>query len=114
MEPPLELEGAMYRFDHKDDPTDDNFRAGGNLYRLMTEDKRSLLIENTAADIGPASKNIKYRHSVHCYLADKEYGQRITEALGLDLDKVMELSKLDHNGLIEATLKPEQVEEAYN
>lgn len=114
MEPPLELEGAMYRFDHKDDPTDDNFRAGGNLYRLMTEDKPSLLIENTAADIGPASKNIKYRHSVHCYLADKEYGQRITEALGLDLDKVMELSKLDHNGLIEATLKPEQVEEAYN
>ncbi len=103
-EPPLDLEGAMYRFDPKDDPTDDNFRAGGNLYRLMTEDKRKLLIENTATDIASVTDNVKYRHSVHCYLADKEYGERMTEALGLDLDRVIELSKLDNDGLIKATL----------
>lgn len=105
-EPPLELEGAMYRFDPKDDPTDDNFRAGGELYRLMTEDKRKLLIENTAADIAPVTDNVKYRHAVHCYLADAEYGERITAAMGLDFDKVKELSKLDNDGLIQATLKP--------
>lgn len=112
-EPPLELEGAMYRFDPKDDPTDDNFRAGGNLYRLMAEDKRQLLISNTAADIASVTDNVKYRHAVHCYLADEEYGKRITEALDLDLDRVVELSKLDNDGLIEATLRSEQVEEAY-
>ena len=112
-EPPLELEGAMYRFDPKDDPTDDNFRAGGNLYRLMTEDKRQLLISNTAADIASVTDNVKYRHAVHCYLADEEYGKRITEALDLDLDRVIELSKLNNDGLIEATLRPEQVEKAY-
>lgn len=112
-EPPLELEGAMYRFDPKDDPTDDNFRAGGNLYRLMAEDKRQLLISNTAADIASVTDNVKYRHAVHCYLADEEYGKRITEALDLDLDRVVELSKLDNDGLIEATLRPEQVEKAY-
>lgn len=28
MEPPLDLEGAMYCYDPNDDPTDDNFRAG--------------------------------------------------------------------------------------
>lgn len=96
----------MYRFDPKDDPTDDNFRAGGNLYRLMTEDKRKLLIENTAADIAPVTDNVKYRHAVHCYLADPEYGERITAAFGLNFAKVRELSQLDNNGLIQATLKP--------
>ncbi|MDR1800792.1 MAG: catalase [Lachnospiraceae bacterium] len=102
-EPPLDLEGAMYRFDPKDDPTDDNFRAGGDLYRIMTEDKKALLIENTARDIAPVTENVKYRHAVHCYLADTDYGERITKALGLDLEKVIELSKLDNSGLIKAT-----------
>lgn len=108
-EPPLELEGAMYRFDPKDDPTDDNFRAGGNLYRLMTEDKKKLLISNTADDMYSVTDNIKYRHAVHCYLADVEYGTRMTEALKLDIDKVIELSKLNNDELIQKTLKPEQV-----
>lgn len=106
-EPPLDIDGAMWRYDPKDDPTDDNFRAGGNLWRILTEDKKQLLIENTAADIAPVTNNIKYRHAVHCYLADTEYGERITEAMGLDIEKVKELSKLDNNGLINATISPE-------
>ena len=103
-EPPLELNGAMWRYDPKDDPTDDCFRAGGDLWRVMTEDKRELLIHNTAVNIAPVTINIKYRHAVHCYLADKEYGERMTKALGLDMAKVLELSHLDHKGLIKATL----------
>lgn len=105
-EPPLDLEGAMWRYDPKDDPTDDNFRAAGNLYQLMTEDKRRLLIKNTAEDMATVTENIKYRHAVHCYLADPEYGERMAEALGLSFNKVKELSKLDNDGLIQATLKP--------
>lgn len=104
MEPPLDLEGAMYRYDPKDDPTDDCFRAGGNLWRVMTEDKKQLLIENTAADMASVTKNIKYRHAVHCYLADPEYGERFTKAAGLDIDKVKELSVLSHAALNQATL----------
>ena len=106
MEPPLNIEGAMYRFDPKDDPTDDNFRAGGDLYRVLTDNKRQILIANTAADISPVTNNVKYRHAVHCYLADKEYGERMTAAIGLDFTKVIELSKLNNNELIQATLKP--------
>lgn len=105
-EPPLDLEGAMYRFDPKDDPTDDNFRAGGELYRLITEDKRQLLIQNTANNIAPVTDNVKYRHAVHCFLADPEYGERMTTAMGLDFAKVKELAKLDNAGLIQATLNP--------
>lgn len=108
-EPPLNIEGAMYRFDPKDDPTDDNFRAGGKLYRLMAEDKRELLIGNTAADMACVTDNVRYRHAVHCYWADEDYGKRMTQALELDFDKVLEFSKLDQKGLIEATLSPDQV-----
>lgn len=104
MEPPLDLEGAMYRYDPTDDPTDDCFRAGGDLWRLMTEDKRSLLIDNTARNIAPVTDNIKYRHAVHCYWADPSYGERITKAMGLELDKVKELAKGDHKALVEATI----------
>ncbi|MEG2234614.1 MAG: catalase-related domain-containing protein, partial [Oscillospiraceae bacterium] len=102
-EPPLELEGAMYRYDPKDDPTDDCFRAGGDLWRVLTEDKKQLLIENTANDIMPCTENIKYRHAVHCYHADQSYGERFTKAAGLDMAKVIELSKLSNSELNKAT-----------
>lgn len=107
MEPPLDLEGAMYRYDPKEDPTDDCFRAGGDLWRVLEEDKKEILIQNTAADIAPCTVNIKYRHAAHCYLADPEYGERFTKAAGLDLAKVKELAKLDHKGLVEAALSCE-------
>jgi len=62
----------------------------------MTEDKRKLLIENTARNIGPVTKNIKYRHATHCFLADEDYGKRMVSALGIDMDTVIVLSKLSH------------------
>lgn len=103
-EPPLDLDGAMYRYDPKDDPTDDCFRAGGDLWRLLTEDKKQVLIENTAGNIEPCTENIKYRHAVHCYLADREYGERFTKATNLDIIKVKELSKLTNKELNESTI----------
>lgn len=103
MEPPLDIEGAMWRYDPEDDPTNDDFRAGGDLWRVMTEDKKEMLIHNTAADIAPVTENIKYRHAVHCYKADPEYGERATKAMGLDMNKVLELAKLTNKELNKAT-----------
>ena len=102
-EPPLDVEDAMWRYDPTDDPTDDNFRAAGKLWRLLTEEKKQLLVENTAADIDSITNNIKYRHAAHCYLADKEYGERFAKAVGLDVNKVVELSKLSNDDLNRAT-----------
>ena len=103
MEPPLPIEGAMWRYDPKDDPTDDCFRAGGNLWRVLTEDKKKILIDNTVGDMAPVTENIKYRHAAHCYLADEEYGTRFAKGAGLDLEKVKALAKLDHAELLRAT-----------
>ncbi|MDR0817193.1 MAG: catalase [Clostridiales Family XIII bacterium] len=102
-EPPLEVQGAVDIYEPKDDVTDDCFKAAGDLYRLIAADKKDLLIENTARNIAPVTDNVKYRHAVHCYLADKDYGERITEALGLDLARVTELSKLSHDELAKET-----------
>ncbi|MHB1314748.1 MAG: catalase [Christensenellales bacterium] len=102
-EPPLRLDGDMDRYEPKDDVSDDCFYQPGNLYRLMTEDKKSLLIENTARNIAPVTDNIKYRHTAHCYLADQEYGKRLAAALNLDLSRVVSLSQMSHAERMEAT-----------
>lgn len=91
MEPEFDISGAMYAYDPKDDPTDDNFRQGGELYRLIGDEKQRLLISNTAAEMTGVTKNVRYRHAVHCYLADKDYGERMATALDLDFAKVKEL-----------------------
>ncbi|MDL2280295.1 catalase [Selenomonadales bacterium OttesenSCG-928-I06] len=103
-EPPLALDGAMDHYEPKDDPTDDCFYQGGDLYRLMTEDKKCLLIENTARNIADTTENIKYRHAAHCYMADKDYGERIAKALNLNLNKVIEIANLKvHAEIMKAT-----------
>ncbi|MCL2760811.1 MAG: catalase [Desulfuromonadales bacterium] len=104
-EPPLAMEGTI---DHHDQYiNDDCFYQPGDLYRLMTEDKRELLIKNSAANIAPVTDNIKYRHAAHCYLADNEYGSRIAKALGLKLDKVVKLSKMSREERLHATSEAE-------
>ncbi len=102
-EPPLKLEGACWRYDPKDDPTDNCFEQGGKLYRLMTEDKKELLIGNTARAMEGVKENIRYRHATHCYLADKDYGERMAKALKLDLDTVKKYAKLTNKELNEVT-----------
>ena len=104
MEPPLDLSGALYAYDPKDDPTDDCFRAGGNLWRVLEEDKKKILIQNTADDMAPVTKNIKYRHAVHCLKADPEYGKRMARALKLDMAEVKKLAALSNEELNKATL----------
>lgn len=102
-EPPLAMDGEIYHYDPADDPTDDVFYQPGDLYRLMTEDKRAILIANTAGDIAPVTENIKYRHAAHCYLADVEYGTRLAEAMGIDIDRVIELAKMTEPQRLAAT-----------
>ena len=102
-EPPLAVHGAIDHYSPYDDKDDNCYYQAGDLYRLMTEDKRVLLIKNTAANIAPVTKNIKYRHAAHCYLADMEYGERITKALGLKLPKVVELANMSLDERLAAT-----------
>ncbi len=101
-EPPLDLSGFADRFSPYGDD-DDCFYQPGDLYRLMTEEQKRALIENTKNAIMPVTANIKYRHAAHCTMANPDYGARIASALGLDLEKVLPLTKLSHRERMEAT-----------
>lgn len=92
--PALELHGAMDHYNPYHEIEDDMFYQPGLLYRLIDEDKKQLLIENTMRDIETVTDNVKYRHAAHCYKADKEYGLRIGEALGLKAALIEELASL--------------------
>lgn len=103
MEPPMSFTGEIYHYDPRADKTDNVFYQPGDLWRLMEENKKQVLVENTARNIEPVTENVKYRHAAQCFKADLEYGERIAKAIGLDLDKVMQLAKLNHAELAKAT-----------
>lgn len=100
---PLATEGAIDNYDQYADKTDDCFYQPGALYRLMTEDKKALLISNTVTDIMSVTENVKYRHAAHCYLADKDYGTRIAEGLHLDMKEVQKLAAMTEPERLAAT-----------
>ena len=53
----------------------------------MTDDEKNRLIETIKGGLGQVkSSEIKQLEIQQMYAADKDYGQRVAEALGLDLD----------------------------
>ena len=101
--PASPTDGVSMRYNPYEERTDNCFYQPGNLYRLMTEEKRRLLIENTATDMMPVTENIKLRHAAHCYLADEEYGTLLSKALLLDLEEVKRLASLSEEERLLAT-----------
>ncbi|HTN09240.1 catalase [Agriterribacter sp.] len=85
-EPPLALHGDATAWDHRVDA--DYYSQPGNLFRLMTNDKKELLFKNTAAQVGGAQKFIQIRHIRNCYKADPAYGEGVAKALGLTMNEV--------------------------
>jgi len=99
----LKLEGDMDWVSLKEKKNDDCFYQTGDLYRLMNERQKQSLISNTVDAMSGVTKNIKYRHAVHCYLADEDYGRRLTNEMNLEEDRVIELAKLSDGALATAT-----------
>ncbi len=79
MEPPMELDGDAYHYEHKEDT--DNFSQAGDLYRIMSLEQKEVLVANTKRAMDGVSADVKKRHIEHCYLADKDYGERMEKAL---------------------------------
>ncbi|MYM83503.1 catalase [Duganella sp. FT50W] len=78
-EPPLSLEGAADHWNHRVDT--DYFSQPGNLFRLLTDEKKQLLFENTARAIHGVSKPVQQRHIDHCTQADPAYGAGVAAAI---------------------------------
>ena len=84
-EPPLELDGAAYQWDYREDDTD-YYSQPRALFRLMTPEQQQVLFENTARSMGDIPVEIKRRHIDNCMKADEAYGRGVAKALGLEID----------------------------
>jgi catalase len=83
-EPPLDLDGAAWQWDYRDDD-DDYYTQAGDLFRLMTPAQQQVLFENTARSVGGADQAVQERHVANCTRADAAYGAGVANALGIKL-----------------------------
>ncbi|MGC5326237.1 catalase KatA [Brevibacillus sp. SYSU BS000544] len=83
---PVTGETGSVAYDHHD-----HYTQAGDLYRLLSEDERTRLVQNIVASMKPVSKEeIKLRQIQHFYKADPDYGKRIAEGLGLSVPEEAE------------------------
>jgi len=86
-EPALDLFGAANHWNFRED--DDNYyEQPGKLFRLMTDDEKERLFNNTAQKMQGTTKDVQLRHINHCYQADPAYGEGVAKALGISLQEL--------------------------
>lgn len=86
-EPPLELSGAAYEWDFREDD-DDYYTQPGKLFNLMSPEQQKALFENTARNMQGTTKEVQLRHINNCYKADPKYGEGVATALGIPMSEV--------------------------
>ena len=80
-EPPLALEGAADRFDHR--AGNDDYTQPGNLFRLLKPDAKERLMDNIAAAMQGVPTNIVERQVAHFAKADPAYGAGVAKRMGV-------------------------------
>jgi catalase len=80
-EPPLALEGAADRYNHREG--NDDYTQPGNLFRLMTAEQQGRLMDNIATAMQGVPVEIVKRQVGHFYKADPKYGLGVAERMGL-------------------------------
>lgn len=85
------VSGTADRHDHRKETED--YKQAGDLYRLMSEAERARLVRNIVAGLGNVSKReIQLRQVAQFYRADDEYGRRVANELGIDLDEALKVA----------------------
>ncbi len=79
---PLPLVGATGSFAWTPHPADTDFVQGGDLYRLMSEDEKTRLVENIAGSLSRVSRQEIIDRSIRNFsAADKDLGDRLEKAV---------------------------------
>jgi catalase len=82
-EPPLKIMGDADRYDHR--AGNDDYTQAGDLFRLMTQDQKDVLMDNIAAAMAGVPEAIVRRQLAHFYGADPAYGEGVAKRLGVRL-----------------------------
>jgi catalase len=102
--PPIDVSGMAAR--HAYVLRDVDFVQAGDLYRkVMTDMDREHLVNNIVGHLKNAQKRIQLRQTALFYKADPDYGQRVSDGLGLNLEEVKRLAAMSHEDRVQATLK---------
>ena len=86
-EPPLKINGDAAHWDYACDDAD-YFEQPGKLFRVMNDEQKQALFENTARALGDAPHEIKLRHIRHCAKADPAYGAGVAKACGISESEI--------------------------
>jgi catalase len=81
------------RFDSTQDH--DNYTQVGNLYALFDDAHRDRLVTRIAGVLGQARSEVQMRQLCHFFRVDEDYGRRVAEKLGIDIEAAME-AKPEH------------------
>ncbi|RRD69892.1 MULTISPECIES: catalase [unclassified Desulfovibrio] len=86
-EPPLKISGDAARWDYPCDDAD-YFEQPGALFRIMTDEQKQVLFDNTARALNGVPEEIQLRHIRNCAKADPAYGAGVAKACGIDANKI--------------------------
>ena len=74
--------------------TEDDYTQAGNRYRSFEDWEREDLIANLVGDMKQCPEAIQLRMVWHFWHADEDYGRRVAEGAGIDLEKAKALPPL--------------------
>lgn len=80
----MNIEGATGSVPYQKHSEDNDFIQAGNLYRIMGEKQKEILIENITSELKNVRKDIVERQVKQFYHADEDYGKRIAQKLGIN------------------------------
>jgi len=86
------VEGALGRY--QTSRTLDDYRQAGDRYRTFEPWERDELIRNLGDDMRQCPEQIALRMVWHFWHCDEDYGRRVAEAAGIDLEQAKALAPL--------------------
>jgi len=100
--PTIEVDAKINRHTRPLEEVD--FLQTGELWRrVLSDEDKDNLIYNIQGHLGNAQERIQYRQCSLFYKADSEYGGRVAESIGLDINRVKELSEMTQENRVEST-----------
>ncbi|MDR1653225.1 MAG: catalase [Prevotellaceae bacterium] len=101
--PPVDVYGMAAR--HEYVLSDVDYVQAGDLYgKVLSEQDKTNLVDNIVTHLGGAQKRLQLRQSAVFYKAHPEYGTRVAEGLGLDIEDVKRLAAMSQEDRVKATL----------
>lgn len=100
--PPVDVKGMATR--HEYELSDMDYVQAGDLYgRVLSDYDKKNLVGNIVAHIKNAAKRIQLRQTAIFYKVHTDYGTKVAEGLGLDINEVIKLAAMSHEDRVKAT-----------